>query len=161
MSDRLSFTLHELVAEIDAYADGILQAEYGVGYNHFQFLAILAGVEPTDMTRLAHCLGVTKAAVSKRVPALVDDGWITTDSPAGAGRSILLTLTEKGADLVRTAGARLEADFAAMLEAPAFAADPIDAPRLNSQLNTFVAFIQSRQAPVAASASAPAPAPQE
>jgi DNA-binding MarR family transcriptional regulator len=152
MSDRLSFTLHELVAEIDAYADTVLQAEYGIGYNHFQFLAILAGVEPTDMTRLAHCLGVTKAAVSKRVPALVADGWITTDSPAGSGRSILLSLTEKGDALVRTAGARLERDFAEMLAAPAFAADPIDAPRLNAQLNTFVAFIQSLPALRAGSA---------
>ncbi|MFD4960873.1 MarR family winged helix-turn-helix transcriptional regulator [Microbacterium sp. NPDC058389] len=155
MSDRLSFTLHELVAEIDAYADTVLQAEFGVGYNHFQFLAILAGVEPTDMTRLAFCLGVTKAAVSKRVPALVADGWITADSPAGSGRSVLLSLTEKGAHLVQTAGARLERDFADMLAAPAFAADPIDVPRLNTQLNTLIAFIQSQPAAEAA------PAPQE
>lgn len=143
MSDRLSFTIHELVAEIDAYADGVLRARYGVGYNHFQFLAILADVEPSDMTRLAHCLGVTKAAVSKRVPALVEDGWIVADSPAGAGRSVLLSLTPKGAALVRDAGAVLERDFAAMLGAPALAGDPIDAPRLNAQLNSLIAFIQS------------------
>ncbi|MGN6218924.1 MAG: MarR family winged helix-turn-helix transcriptional regulator [Microbacterium sp.] len=143
MSDRLSFTIHELVAEIGAYADGVLRSRYGVGYNHFQFLAILADVEPSDMTRLAHCLGVTKAAVSKRVPALVEDGWITADSPAGAGRSVLLSLTPKGAALVRDAGAVLERDFAAMLAAPALADDPIDAPRLNAQLNRLIAFMQS------------------
>lgn len=149
MSDRLSFTLHELVAEIDAYADGVLRSRYGVGYNHFQFLAILADVEPSDMTRLARCLGVTKAAVSKRVPALVEEGWIIADSPAGTGRSVLLSLTPKGAALVRDAGAVLERDFADMLAAPALAGDPIDAARLNAQLNNLLAFIQGHPSPAA------------
>jgi len=151
MSERLTFTLHELIAELDAFADSALQAGWGVTFNHFQFLAVLYDHEPVDMTTLARCLGVTKAAVSKRVPALVEDGWITAASQPGAGRSILLSLTEKGAALVQTAGARLERDFAEMLTAPAFAADPIDVPRLNTQLNTLVAFIQSQQAPGAAS----------
>lgn len=155
MSDRLTFTLHELIAELDAYADTALRAGWGVTFNHFQFLAILADVEPADMTTLARCLGVTKAAVSKRVPALVDDGWITAQSQPGAGRSILLSLTPKGAALVRDAGEVLEREFAAMLTHPALAGDPIDAPRLNAQLVALTAFIQQQPAP------AGAPRPEE
>lgn len=150
MSDSLAFTLHELIAELDAYVDAALRARYGVSFNHFQFLAILSGAEPADMTTLAHCLGVTKAAVSKRVPALVAEEWITADSPPGAGRSVLLTLAPKGAELVREAGAVLESDFAALLGDPALADDPIDAPRLNAQLVALTTLIRRLPAAVAA-----------
>lgn len=147
MSDRLTFTLHELVAELDAFADSALQAGYGVTFNHFQFLAVLSDAEPADMTTLARCLGVTKAAVSKRVPALVDDGWIAAESPPGAGRSILLSLTPKGTALVHDAGGVLEREFAAMLTHPALAGDPIDVTHLNAQLVALTAFIRQQPAP--------------
>lgn len=146
MSGRITFTLHELVAELDAYADDVLRARHGVSFNHFQFLAVLSDVEPADMTTLARCLGITKAAVSKRVPALVDGGWITADSPPGSGRSIQLSLAPKGAALVAQAGAELEAEFAAMLADPALAGDPIDTPRLNRQLIALTALVQNRAA---------------
>ena len=102
------------------------------------------------MTTLARCLGVTKAAVSKRVPGLVDAGWIEAESPVGAGRSVLLSLTPKGAALVRDAGAVLEREFAAMLAHPALADDPIDAPRLNAQLVALTALIPQKASPAAA-----------
>jgi len=143
----LTFTLHELIAELDAFADTALQAGYGVTFNHFQFLAVLYDHEPVDMTTLARCLGVTKAAVSKRVPGLVEDGWITAASQPGGGRSILLALTPKGTALVRDAGEVLEREFAAMLTHPSLAGDPIDVPRLNSQLVALTAFIQQQPAP--------------
>ncbi|MGL4257751.1 MAG: MarR family winged helix-turn-helix transcriptional regulator [Microbacterium sp.] len=149
MSDRLTFTLHELLAELDAFADAALRRGYGVTYNQFQFLAVLDDAEPADMTTLAHCLGVTKAAVSKRVPGLVDEGWITAASQPGAGRSILLSLTPKGSALVRDAGAVLENAFAEMLTHPALADDPIDAPRLNAQLVALTAFIKGQPRPTA------------
>lgn len=146
MSERITFTLHELIAELDAYADDVLRQHYGVSFNHFQFLAVLSDVEPADMTTLARCLGVTKAAVSKRVPALVDEGWIVATSPVGGGRSILLTLTPKGTDLVRTAGTALEAEFTAMLADPALDTDPIDVPRLNRQLVALTALVMEKSA---------------
>lgn len=146
MSDRISFTLHELVAELDAYADDVLRARHGVSFSHFLFLAVLSDVEPADMTTLARCLGITKAAVSKRVPALVDDDWITADSPPGSGRSIRLALAPKGAELVERAGAELEAEFGAMLADPELSDDPIDVPHLNRQLVALTAVVQRRAA---------------
>lgn len=143
MTTRITFTLHELVAALDGYADRVLGERYGVSFNHFVFLAVLADVEPSDMTTLARCLGITKAAVSKRVPALVAGGWIASE--AAAGRSIHLTLTDRGAALVRDAGSMLEAEFTALLAHPALAEDPFDVPRLNSQLAALTALIREKE----------------
>ena len=143
VSERITFTLHELISAVDAHADAILRARYGVTFNHFQFLAILADVAPSDMTTLAACLGITKAGVSKRVPALVAGGWIASEP--GSGRSILLSLTDKGAALVREAGGVLEAEFTALLRDPALADDPIDIPRLNRQLVGLTTLVRQQQ----------------
>lgn len=145
VSERITFTLHELISAVDAHADAVLRARYGVSFNHFQFLAILADVEPSDMTTLAACLGITKAGVSKRVPALVAEGWIA--SQPGSGRSILLSLTPKGAALVRDAGGVLEQEFTGLLGDPALADDPIDVPRLNRQLVALTALVQQQEKP--------------
>ena len=145
MSERITFTLHELIAAVDAHADAVLRARYGVSFNHFQFLAVLADVAPTDMTTLAACLGITKAGVSKRVPAMVADGWLA--SQPGSGRSILLSLTPKGAALVRDAGGVLEQEFTEMLGDPTLSDDPIDVPRLNRQLVALTALVQQQEKP--------------
>ncbi|MDZ8170953.1 MarR family winged helix-turn-helix transcriptional regulator [Microbacterium xanthum] len=133
MADRLTFTLHELVAEIDAYADDALRTRHGVTFSVFEFLAVLANAQPADMTTLARCLGVTKAAVSKRVPALVEQGWVLARNAPGEGRSIRLSLTSRGADLVRIAGDDLEAEFLSVI---ATSADAGGIAALNGQLNT-------------------------
>lgn len=143
MASRVTVTLHELVAELDIYADAALRARHGVSYNLFEFLATLAELGPIDITGLARCLRVTKAAVSKRVPGLVADGWITTGS--GGGRRIVLSLTERGAGLVETAGGELETEFATMLTDPrldpAVSPSAIDAARLNAHLATLTEIV--------------------
>ncbi|EIC08918.1 MAG: transcriptional regulator [Microbacterium sp. 69-7] len=116
MAARLTVTLHELVGELDLFADAWLREKHGVNFNLFEILATLAERAPIDITGLAHCLRVTKAAVSKRVPTLVADGWLT--ATAGEGRRIILELTPKGVELVRIAGGELEAEFAQMLADP-------------------------------------------
>lgn len=124
MADRITVTLHELVAELDLYADAYLRAHHGVSYNLFEFLATLAELEPVDITGLARCLRVTKAAVSKRVPALVGDGWVT--ATPGPGRRVELGLTPRGRDLVDVAGGELELAFTEMLADPRL--DPARSP---------------------------------
>ncbi|RKS85657.1 DNA-binding MarR family transcriptional regulator [Microbacterium sp. AG790] len=116
MAVRLTVTLHELVGELDLFADAWLREKHGVNINLFEILATLAERAPIDITGLAHCLRVTKAAVSKRVPRLVADGWLT--ATAGEGRRIILELTPKGVELVRIAGGELEAEFTQMLTDP-------------------------------------------
>ena len=145
MAERITVTLHELVAELDIYADAHLREHHGVSYNLFELLATLAETAPIDITGLARCLRVTKAAVSKRVPTLAD-GWITADG--GEGRRIVLGLTPRGADLVRIAGGELEAEFAGMLaemrDGPASAGDPIDDGALNAHLARLTDIVISK-----------------
>lgn len=124
MADRITVTLHELVGELDLFADAWLRERHGVSFNLFEVLATLAERAPIDITGLAHCLRVTKAAVSKRVPALVADGWIT--ATPGDGRRVVLALTARGAELVRVAGGELEAAFTEMLADPRL--DPAHSP---------------------------------
>ncbi|MBF4561578.1 MarR family transcriptional regulator [Microbacterium sp. VKM Ac-2870] len=121
MAARLTVTLHELVGELELFADAWLRQKHGVSFNLFEILATLAERAPIDITGLAHCLRVTKAAVSKRVPTLVADGWIT--ATAGEGRRIVLELTSTGAELVRIAGGELEVEFTQMLADPRL--DPV------------------------------------
>ncbi len=149
MASRVTVTLHELVAELDLYADDVLRRRYGVSFNLFEFLATLAELGPIDITGLARCLRVTKAAVSKRVPTLVADDWIATD--AGGGRRIVLSLTEKGADLVQRAGGELEAEFTAMLDDarldPAVSPGAIGAATLNAHLSTLTEIVIEKGRP--------------
>jgi len=149
MADRITVTLHELVGELDIYADTVLRERHGVSYNLFEFLATLAELGPIDITGLARCLRVTKAAVSKRVPALVAEGWIATES--GGGRRIVLSLTAKGAGLVEAAGGELETEFTEMLADPrldpAVSPAAIDRDRLNRHLATLTAIVMEKGHP--------------
>lgn len=149
MASRVTVTLHELVAELDIYADDALRKRYGVSFNLFEFLATLAELGPIDITGLARCLRVTKAAVSKRVPGLVADGWISADP--GPGRRVVLALTEKGLDLVQRAGGELESEFTAMLGDPrldpAVSPEAIDAATLNAHLSTLTEIVIEKGRP--------------
>lgn len=144
MSTRLSFTIHELVNELDRYADRALRRDYGVGFNQFHFLAVLADVGPADMSTLAACMGVTRAAVSKRTPAMVADGWVTARSEPGAGRSVTLALTERGVELVETAGGDLERALTRRFDELAAAGTRIDPDLLNTQLNAITTLFREK-----------------
>lgn len=150
MSERLSFTLHELVSALDGYADGILREHYGVDANLFITLATMSE-EPgrIDVTTLARCLGVSKAAVSKRVPSLVEAGWLETHSDPTNARRVVLTLTPRASHLVARAGAALDAEFTRM-----FAQVPeLDAEALNTSLVALTAVVLANSTP----ATSPAP----
>lgn len=114
MSERLTATLHELIFAMDAFAERVLARGFGTDHNHFVFLSPLAG-GPMDVTRLAQSLNLTKAAVSKRVPVLEREGWLTTASDPGHGRRLLITLTPKGQVLLSGAGRVLNERFTEML----------------------------------------------
>lgn len=142
MSDKLSFTIHELVSALDTAADAMLTEKYGVTANQFVFLATCADVEPTDVTGLAECLGISKAAVSKRVPGLVRDGWLTTRDDPHHGRRVVLELTDRARDLVDRAGRDVDAQFAALFDDPRAAT--IDRTALNDHLNVLTTLLREK-----------------
>jgi len=143
MAERLSVTLHELVSALDSYADAVLRDRYDTTFSEFQYLATLAEVGTVDMTALAQCLVITRAAVSKRVPALVAAGWIQTSRDPANARRVLLSLTPRAVDLVDRAGGELEASVHSLIDEP----PPVDADLLHSSLRTLLARISERERP--------------
>lgn len=114
MSSRLTYAINHLATALNSYADAVLTARWGITISQFTFLAVLEEGQPIDVTHLAECLGVTKAAVSKRVPGLEARGLVRTATDPAHGRRVVLTLTDEGLRLAREAGDLLEAEFAQM-----------------------------------------------
>jgi DNA-binding MarR family transcriptional regulator len=147
VSDRITVTLHHLISLMDSYADEMLQSAHGVTFSQFQFLAAVADLQPVDITTLARCLFVTKAAVSKRVPSLVAEGWITTSDDPQHGRRVLLTLTPRALQLVVTAGGGLDDQFTSLFSDPRLGAEGIDVAHLNRQLETLIDLVTEKGIP--------------
>lgn len=118
---------------MESHADTRLRERYGISIGDFTYLATLASTEPTDVTGLAQCLVVSKAAVSKRVPLLERAGWLSKNPDPGHAKRIVLSLTEQGQQLVAAAGSEIEADFRTLLIDPRL--DPgIEPERLQRHL---------------------------
>jgi DNA-binding MarR family transcriptional regulator len=147
MADRITVTLHELVATMDEYADAHLRRHHGVSYNLFEFLAALVERAPLDISQLARCLRVTKAAVSKRVPGLVADGWVRA-TPAG-GRRVELAPTATAMALVQAAGGELDAEFAAVFAEtpPMDSASTVSIAALNARLGDLTRVLEQKERP--------------
>lgn len=114
LGDRITVTLHALVERIDAFADHMLRAQFRITYSQFFFLAVLSSIERPghpDVTEMAECLGVSKAAVSKRLTSFVDAGWITLPGDPANARRVVLALTPAARELVANAAAALDASF--------------------------------------------------
>ena len=123
--------LHELVYAMDAYSERMLRGRFGVERNLFAFLVPLAS-GTLDVTRLAERLNLTRAAVSKRVPLLERDGWLTSSAEPHR-RGVRLALTPAGYELVTTAGDLLNQRFAALLTEVA-----IDVDTFGTQVRTLI-----------------------
>lgn len=123
-SGRVVVALHRLVGAVDAASDALLRARTDYDLATVTFLSVLADAERPDalgdpadgpaerwvpdLTTLAECLGVTRAAVSKRVPRLVAQGLVRTSADPHHARRVRLALTDEGAAVVATSTALLE-----------------------------------------------------
>lgn len=135
----VTVTLHHLVQVVDEYADDVLTRRHGVTFSQYLFLQVLADLDRPDVTSLARCLRVTKAAVSKRVGAFVDAGWVRTLDDPTHGRRVLLELTDAGRGLVDRARRDLEDELAA-----AFGGSPtVDLPAVRTALTTLLGTLRS------------------
>ena len=140
MSDqRLAFTLHHLVAELDGLADSILRSEFGITHSQFEFLLAVADTQPVDVTTLAARLAVSKAAVSKRVTWFVHRHYVSVSHENERGRRVVLSLTSSGAALARRAAALLDERFVELTST----VDGIDLPRLHHDLSGLLAHVRA------------------
>ncbi|TFH72959.1 MarR family transcriptional regulator [Cellulomonas sp. HD19AZ1] len=142
LGDRVTVTLHHLVDVLDEFADDVLNREHGVTFNQYLFLAVLCGLDRPDVTSLARCLRVSKAAVSKRVGSFVAAGWVRTHDDPRNARRVLLDLTPAGRTLVDTAGRRMEHEFTSLF---ADVTD-VDLDRLHTDLTTVLTTLRTAAA---------------
>lgn len=140
----IAVTLHQLVHEVDGFAEQILRDNYGISYSQYHFLAVTSTLERPDVTGLADCLGVSKAAVSKRLDGFVADGWITLGSDPAHARRVIVQLTPRAAQLVADATELLERELAGALgELPPGEVDQLNT-RLRVMLDIFIRKHESR-----------------
>lgn len=138
---RISFLLNALVKEMNSQADSLLRARYSITYSQFLFLQVLAEATQLDVTRLAEALGVTKAAVSKRLEWFTERQLVMTTHDPQNGKRVLISLTPQGELLARESGDYLEARFmVAITETP-----NIDFPRLNNDVHSLLINLQSHK----------------
>lgn len=108
---RITFTLHHLVNELDRIADGILRRQFSLTYSQFLFLVSLQEQGPLDVTSLANVLGVSKAAVSKRVPWFQDRRLVDVEGDQQSSRRVVISISPSGESLVTEAASVLDSTF--------------------------------------------------
>ncbi|KQQ93883.1 hypothetical protein ASF62_06770 [Leifsonia sp. Leaf325] len=135
--DRITVTLHHLMAQLDDFADGLLHERFGVSYSQFMFLAVLATLDLPDITTMGRCLGVSKAAVSKRLPSFVDAGWVELSGDPANSRRVLLALTPAGSRLTEDATTALDDSFTEVFTD----ITEVDLDQLHQQLKTVITVL--------------------
>lgn len=154
-SGRVVVALHRLVRAVDAASAAILRDETEHDLATVTFLAVLADAERPDvlgdpadargerwvpdLSTLAECLGVTRAAVSKRVPALVAQGLVRTSADPLHARRVRLALTDEGSAVVATSTTLLEERLAGEL------ADRLDLDALHTALTDALAALAPQE----------------
>ena len=92
-------------------ADAILRARFGLTYSQFLFLVTLDSCGTVSQGVLADRLGVSKAAVSKRVSWFVDRGFARFGPTIADQRVVTLRITSEGHRLVEAMSDVLEKEF--------------------------------------------------
>ncbi|MFD2841752.1 MarR family winged helix-turn-helix transcriptional regulator [Populibacterium corticicola] len=124
---------------LEAHADEYLRKNFAITYHQYVLFAVLSEKEPTDLTTLAACLNVSKAAVSKRLPGLQEAGYLVAVPAEHSKRSLTVTLTDKTRGILAQAGPELEALLHAKLEHSGL---PLDADLLARQLEVLVSVLE-------------------
>ena len=113
-NQRITFTLNEVVSVLNTSADRLLRAHFNLTYSQFLFLVTLQSLERPTASFLADCLGVSRAAVSQRLPWFEDRGFVEISKPSGNNKNLSISLTKKGRGLANTSVDFLEQEFQAL-----------------------------------------------
>jgi len=120
MQDRTqqpAFALHALVTVLDRAADQILKERLGTTYSRFLTLLTLQRLGSATQRELAAELGVSEPSISRSVPLLTNEGFLTATSVPGEGNRRRVELTAVGEKLVDEAADILEDSFAQLVTA--------------------------------------------
>ena len=130
--DSTTFKLHRVIALLDRVADAYLRTEHGIRYPAFLALLMVRVLGEPSQQRIAANLGVSRASVTQRIGALVDEGLLTTRTDPADARANLVALTDSGAALLDASWSGLEAHQAGL-------DDGVDEPALAAQLDRILA----------------------
>lgn len=128
MQDRTqqpAYALHALVTVLDRAADQILKERLGTTYSRFLTLLTLQRLGSATQRELAAELGVSEPSVSRSVPLLTKEGFLTATSVPGEGNRRRVELTAVGEKLVDEAADILEDSFAQLVTAAGLEPDRI------------------------------------
>jgi DNA-binding MarR family transcriptional regulator len=109
--------LHVLVARLDRAADRILREHLGLGYARHLLMLTLQRLGSATQRELAAELGLSEPSVSRSIPQLAAEGWVTVTTVAGGGNRRQVQLTMAGERLVDEAAELLEGSFSRLLDA--------------------------------------------
>lgn len=113
---KITFTLNRLVGALNKAADGLLREHYGLTYSQFLFLVTLKSAGSISSGVLAHTLGVSAAAVSKRTHWFVQRGLVQAKPSPTDGRGVTVSLTDKGSRLASDTVVFLEEQFRGLFD---------------------------------------------
>ena len=89
------------VARITAYDyEAAVHRPAGLTYTSFYLVATLAVAGPMENSRLAKATGMSRAAVSSATKTLERDGWVQRERSDEDGRSVILSLSDRGASRI-------------------------------------------------------------
>ncbi len=107
---RITFTLNEVVSNLNSHGDAILRARFDITFSQFLFLLSLSGGK-TSLAESAKYQGVSVAAISKRIDWFEERGLVKAQFDVNRNRKVSLQLTAKGRNLVEKSSAVLESMF--------------------------------------------------
>src|SRR5688572_27568166 len=132
ITESTGFKLHRVTALLDRVADAYLRAEHGIRYPAFLVLLMVRVLGEPSQQRIAANLGVSRASVTQRVGALVEDGLLATRTDPADSRANVVTLTARGETLLDAAWHGLDAHQAGL-------DDGVDEAALAAQLDRILA----------------------
>lgn len=112
---ELAQLLHQVSAELDRRADQLLRQRWGISHSQLAFMSPLLREGTMDVTALAAATDVSVPAISKRTLWFVHRGYLRMDTESAKGRRVLLSLTDRGAELASHAVADLATELSAAL----------------------------------------------
>jgi DNA-binding MarR family transcriptional regulator len=138
---RVTFTLNHLVGELNRNADRILREEFGLTYSQFLFLLHLDSSGTVSSSVLARNMGVSRAAVSKRISWFTTRGLVRSGHTHSDNRVLTLSVTTQGKTLVAQMSDVLEQRFRERFDA----LEGVDLEELNRTLLFVLAHLQASQ----------------
>ena len=128
MKDRTgepAYALHVVVAMLDRAADRILKENVGLTYSRYLLMLTLQRLRSSTQRDLATELGLSEPSISRALPVLAEEGWVTVTTSAGGGNRRQVRLTAKGERLVDEAAELLEGSFSTLLDAAGLKASDV------------------------------------